>query len=246
MFQFPLIHVIFMAFALFCRIQSIGGIPMQMTVQKGSQECLYDTLKEGEKVTMSAFILSGTSLQGLATLEGPIAPIDIENPTVLLKRDMLPKGKDLISVKEKLDFEHFNIDYDDDDDDSSDDDDETEEYIDPNDPEAHEKRQELKRKQREKYINDKKKRERKRLERQQQIRKDGEPFLYTQEAPQAGWYRVCMRATVSPVSHDNILYSQVTQKKRDRGVYLILYTLVFYIDYCGNRNEERKRIGRPG
>ena len=60
--------------------------------------------------------------------------------------------------------------------DSSDDDDEMEEYIDPNDPEAHEKRQELKRKQREKFINNKKKRERKRLERQQQIRKDGEPY----------------------------------------------------------------------
>jgi hypothetical protein len=42
----------------------VSSLPQTITVNHNSKECLYDRLEEGEKVTLSIFILSGAELKG--------------------------------------------------------------------------------------------------------------------------------------------------------------------------------------
>jgi hypothetical protein len=117
--------------------QEAWSIPMQVTVNQRSSECLYDKLDEGyvailtlvvfelvlrlicvssflsicrEKVTMSVFILSGPSLKATAMLQGPVSPPDVNTGKELFDdAEKWESNKDGtdINFEHVLDFEHL-------------------------------------------------------------------------------------------------------------------------------------------
>lgn len=154
-----------------------------------------------EKMTMSVFILSGTALKATARMEGPIADLEIDSGIELYKaveKFNNDKKKALLAVNELVDFEHLN-------ESSMDEEDEDEEEkeepsIDSADPDYEEKKKHYRQEQRERFLEVKRKRERRRIAQQKKIRQDGDPFLHTEKAPEAGWYRVCVEGTWHQVS----------------------------------------------
>lgn len=181
-----------------CRVSY--GLPMQVTINQRQSECFYEKLNEGESVTVSVFILSGSQLKATYTLEGPIAELDVESGLELYAAgdEFEPdkrRRKSQLAISQEVDFEHLMDEVLDDDDHYDDDDDHLhndDEPIRPDDPNADEKRRERRERQRAKFLELKKKREAKKMAMLKKIRQDGEPLLNTQKAPQAGWYRMCV------------------------------------------------------
>lgn len=164
---------------------------MQLTIRQRENECFYETLEEGEAITMSVFILSGAELKATARLEGPFAPANVNDPEELYRFDQNFNVRNaLLQVNEMVDFEHMN-ENDDDEESLSED----EEPIDPDDPDANEKKRARRQRQREKFLEVKRKKEQKRILQHKRIRKDGDPFIYSTRAPKAGWYRACVEGT---------------------------------------------------
>lgn len=149
---------------------------------------------------MSVFILSGTALKATAKLEGPVASLDISSGIDLneaVEKFNNGKKEGSLAVNELVDFEHLNESLDEEDDDEEE---EEETPIDSEDPDGEEKKKARRQKQREKFLDVKRKRERRRIAHQKKIRQDGDPFVYTEKAPEAGWYRVCVEGTWHQVS----------------------------------------------
>jgi hypothetical protein len=156
-------------------------------------------------VTISVFILSGPSLKATVSLDGPIAPPEVDSGLDLHNAaedyPNKPKGADThLTFSSVVDFEHLNIPLDVEEDDDDDVHDEVKK-IDPNDPEAVELRRKQREKSREIFLAAKEKRDQKKLLQVRKIREDGEPFQYTAKAPSAGWYRTCVQGTWYQVSH---------------------------------------------
>jgi len=181
-------------------------LPMQVTINQRQSECLYEKLDEGESVTVSVFILSGSQLKATYSLDGPLAGLDVDSGLELYNKaqQFSPRSNNpkQLLVSATVDFEHLNDELDDDDDDMIDDDDnayDDDEPIDPNDPEADKKRRERRERQRQRFLDLKKKREAKRVAMLKKIRQDGEPVLNTKKAPAAGWYRMCVTSSWNQV-----------------------------------------------
>jgi hypothetical protein len=159
---------------------------------------LVSTPFDSEKVTVSVFVLSGSSLKATLTLDGPIANSSIDSGVELFAAGESyvknPENPDQLSYSTVVDFEHLNSLPEDDDDDEVADKYE-EPAIDPDDPDAAEKRRERRERQREKFMEAKQKRDQRKLEQQKKIRQDGDPFVYTTKAPDSGWYKMCVQAT---------------------------------------------------
>jgi len=182
-----------------CRF--VYSLPMQVTINHRRSECLYEKLNEGESVTVSVFILSGSQLRATYTLEGPIADLNVESGIELYTKgeefhsDKRNGGKQL-ALSQEVDFEHLNEEIDDDDDhydDENDDEFDDDSSINPDDPDADKKKRERRERQRKRFLDLKKKREEKKLNAMKKIQQNGEPILNTEKAPDAGWYRMCVK-----------------------------------------------------
>jgi hypothetical protein len=152
-------------------------------------------------MTMSVFILSGTTLKATARLEGPVASLEIDSGIALneaVEKFNNDIKKASLAVNELVDFEHLNESTDEED--EEDEDEEEEPPIDSADPDAEEKKKASRQRQRDRFLEVKRKRDRRRIAQQKKIRQDGDPFLYTEKAPEAGWYRVCVEGTWHQVS----------------------------------------------
>ena len=152
-----------------------------------------------EAVTISAFVLSGSSLKATLTLDGPIASADVDSGVELYRasEQFSGRGDGYITYSEVVDFEHFAPPEEEDDDTLAKDE---EPAIDVNDPDAARKRKERRERQRAKFLEAKAKRDKRRLETQKKIRQEGDPVVYTAKAPAAGWYKMCVQATWYQVS----------------------------------------------
>lgn len=185
---------------------------MQVTINQRATECLYDKLDEGEKLTMSVFVLSGSELKATAIMEGPVAPPTANTAKEL--QDAIDKFRNddhygkFISTTEVVDFEHLKPEvFDDDDDDYEDDDDD-------DDAESSDEAKRRKRDIRMKRAREaRQKRERQRREREKDVRSEGEPFQKTLQAKAPGWYRLCVRGTWYQVSVSFSCNSRVASKK---------------------------------
>jgi len=177
---------------------------MQVTISQRQSECLYEKLDEGESVTISVFILSGSQLKATYSLDGPFADPSVDTGLELYNKAMEWGGnernsKHEISISHEVDFEHLNEDYYDDDDDDDDDHFDDDEAIKPDDPEADKKKRQRRERQRNRFLELKKKREQKKLEQLKKVRQDGEPVLVTKKAPRAGWYKMCVTSSWNQV-----------------------------------------------
>lgn len=149
---------------------------------------------------MSTIILSGSSLKATLTLDGPIAPSNINTGMELFTASEAfhERGDGFITYSEVIDFEHLAPPPEEEDDPVTQPDDDG--PLDPNDPDITQKRKARREKQRTKFLEAKAKRDAKRLEQQKKVRQDGEPAIYTTKAPADGWYRMCVQATWYQVS----------------------------------------------
>ena len=139
------------------------------------------------------------------SLDGPFADPSVDTGLELYNKAMEWGGngrnsKHEISISHEVDFEHLNEDYYDDDDDDDDDDHfDDDEAIKPDDPEADKKKRQRRERQRNRFLELKKKREQKKLEQLKKVRQDGEPVLVTKKAPRAGWYKMCVTSSWNQV-----------------------------------------------
>ena len=163
---------------------------------------------------MSVFILSGSQLRATYTLEGPIADLNVESGIELYTKgeefhsDKRNGGKQL-ALSQEVDFEHLNEEIDDDDhyDDENDDEFDDDSSINPDDPDADKKKRERRERQRKRFLDLKKKREEKKLNAMKKIQQNGEPILNTEKAPDAGWYRMCVKGDWNQVSKPEGIHS---------------------------------------
>jgi hypothetical protein len=144
---------------------------------------------------MSVFILSGPELKAMATLEGPVAPLDVDSGSALLDAtERFRRGErfgEHTVMESKVDFEHLQASF-------ESEDDEGEEEI-PENEGAAERRERVQRARAK--ARERRQREQARQEAtQQKIRSAGEPFQTTIQAKSAGWYRACVRGTWYQVS----------------------------------------------
>lgn len=155
---------------------------------------------QSETFTLSAIVLSGSSLKATMTLDGPIAPINVETGLELFtaSESFHPHGEESISYSAVIDFEHLAPAPEEEEDIMAQTDDEG--PLDPNDPDIVQKRKARRERQREKFLEAKAKRDSRKLEQQEKVRQDGEPAIYSAKAPAEGWYRMCVLATWYQVS----------------------------------------------
>lgn len=196
--------VVFLTFLL-ASYMLIHSLPMQVTINQRQSECLHEKLDEGETVTVSVFILSGSQLKATYSLEGPIADLGVDSGLELYTNGMAFSSNGrrdhnrALSVSREVDFEHLNEIDDDDDDDDDNTDDEYSKPIDKDDPDADKKRRGRREHQRRKFLELKKQREEKKLAQLRKVRQDGEPILYTRKVPESGWYRMCVTSNWNQV-----------------------------------------------
>ncbi|VEU33855.1 unnamed protein product [Pseudo-nitzschia multistriata] len=155
------------------------------------------------------------------SLEGPVTDLSTDSGIALYESALAfertggSEGSEL-RISGEVDFEHLNDEINDDDDDDDDDDEEEEgdddAPIDPNDPDAARKKQERRDRQRQRYLDLKKKREAKKFTQLQQIRQDGEPVTMTHKAPRDGWYRFCVTS-----SWNQVIAEMEMRKESDLG-----------------------------
>jgi len=162
-----------------------------------------------ESVTVSVFVLSGSQLKATYSLEGPVASLDVDSGIDLYTKAQEfavdRRNRRQLSFSQEVDFEHL-MDEIDDDDEFVDDDDDDDEFdddkpINSNDPDAEKKKRERRERQRKKFLELKKKRDKKQVETMKKLRQDGEPILKTNKAPAAGWYRMCVTSNWNQVSN---------------------------------------------
>lgn len=139
---------------------------------------------------MSVFILSGPELKAMATLEGPVAPADVDSGTALLEAtEKFRRGErfgEHTTEESVVDFEHLQASF------ESEEDEEEEEI--PENEDATGRRERIQR-QREKARARRQREQQRQEATQQKIRSAGEPFQTTIKAKSAGWYRACVRGT---------------------------------------------------
>lgn len=154
-------------------------------------------------MTLSVFVLSGPQLKASVSLEGPFAGLDVESGPDLHAKIIEftngEKSKKLLFVMEDVDFEHLNEILDDDTADTHDDGLMREPIL-GDDPDAEMKRMERRAKQRKRYLDNKQRKEERKLAQLKKVRQEGEPFIYTAKAPVAGWYRVCVHSNWNQAS----------------------------------------------
>ena len=141
---------------------------------------------------MSVFILSGPELKASSTLEGPVAPPDVDSGKALLDAtERFRRGERFgqHTIEESVvDFEHLQASFE-----SEEEEEAVEEEI-PENEDAAARRDRIQR-QREK-ARERRQREQQRQEKtQKKIRSAGEPFQTTTQAKSAGWFRACVRGT---------------------------------------------------
>jgi hypothetical protein len=161
-----------------------------------------------ETVTLSAFILSGSSLKGTLTFDGPIAESSVDSGLEIYQasENFRGSGDGYVSHSEVIDFEHLAPapEEEEKDEAGSKEDDEP---LDPNDADIVQKRKDRRERQRQKFLDSKAKRDRRKLELQKKVRQDGDPAIFTTKAPADGWYRMCVQATWYQVSGKTRSYS---------------------------------------
>lgn len=190
------------------------SLPMTVTVNHNSKECLYDLLEKGESVTISLFILSGAELKGGLLLEGPVSPSSVASGLdlheMVQKHEHEKKGNRaaFTRIEEDVNFEkmiqqendmpgEFGEINDDDGDlwmQMEDDDRLTEEQI--------ERRREERRKQHQmarQRAADVRRRQND-LMKANNLVQDGEPVQRTIVAKSAGWYRACVKGNWYQIS----------------------------------------------
>ena len=155
--------------------------------------CLSDY---SETISLSAIILSGSTLKATLTFDGPIAANSVDSGLELFMAAENFRGGEegFVSISEVIDFEHLSLPPEEDErkqDIAAED----EGPLDPNDPDIVQKRKERRERQRQKFLEAKEKRERKKMLLQTKVRQDGEPATVTTKAPADGWYRMCIQAT---------------------------------------------------
>lgn len=90
---------------------SLKGIPLSQTIEKGSVECIYDSVHAHEFITTSIFVSDGDSLKVRTMVQGPITHYDVSSSAEILaaamRLDKLGKDKkDLfLNRHTDLDFE---------------------------------------------------------------------------------------------------------------------------------------------
>lgn len=151
----------------------------------------FSLVPSSEHVTMSVFILSGAELKATSTVEGPVAPPEVDSGSALLEAtERFRRGErfgELMIVEEVVDFEHLQASIE-------------EDYEDVDEEEAPEGEDPMARKAR---IQRNRERARQRRDKelarkeevQKKVRSVGEPYQVTMQAKAAGWYRACVRGT---------------------------------------------------
>eukprot|EP00980_Cylindrotheca_fusiformis_P021386 scaffold8259_cov143-Cylindrotheca_fusiformis.AAC.4 len=179
---------------IFCiyDIHVANALPMQMNIPFGTTDCLYETLNEGERVTVSVFVLSGSPLQATTIVEGPVAPLgaDADMTQFQLAIQEFEKNpsaqytsEDYIREIYVVDFEHLqSLDYEDDD------------VPPPKVPDSLDRKEVMAR-----YEQAKQRREKAVREGKKQSLMEGDPNLFTNAVPKAGWYRACIKAHADTV-----------------------------------------------
>lgn len=127
----------------------------------------------------------------MSTLEGPVAPPDVETGTELMAAtEKFRRGErfgEHVASESIVDFEHLQASL------ESEEEEEEEEDI-PENEDAAGRRARIER-QREKARARKQREQKRREETQRNVRSSGEPFQTTIQAKSAGWYRACVRGT---------------------------------------------------
>jgi hypothetical protein len=172
---------------------------------------------------MSVFILSGAELKATATLEGPVAPPDVDLGTTLMEAtERFRRGErfgDHMIVEEVVDFEHLQEEIKEDDVEEDE-----EEPPEGEDPEARRARIQKNRER----IKQRRQKELARKEKvQQKVRSAGEPYQVTMQAKSAGWYRACVRGT----------WYQVRTNWRVESLFVISYHVVGVTWYCAQLSQ---------
>jgi hypothetical protein len=192
-----------------------------------------------ETVTLSAFILSGSSLKATLTFDGPIAESSVDSGLELFQagENFRGNGDGFITHSEVIDFEHLAPAPDEEEEKTDDASENDEGPLDPNDPDIAQKRKERRERQRQKFLDAKAKRDKRKLELQKKVRQDGDPAIFTTKAPAEGWYRMCVQATWYQVCRSSQPWgSNITRSCRDRLSDIVSFALGCY----GNGNEEGK------
>ena len=189
----------------------VSSLPQTITVNHNSKECLYDLIDEGEKVTVSIFILSGAELKGGLLLEGPLSPDNITSGVDL--QAMIDHhdhhrttGRGFQKIEEDINFERILSDsatdeaynMEDDEGGSGEDDDENL-WKQMDDDKLTEEEIQRRATERKRHAQIARKRafeaRRKRAERMRanNVVSDGEPIQRTLMAKSRGWYRACVK-----------------------------------------------------
>jgi hypothetical protein len=135
------------------------------------------SLSDSERMTFSVFLLEGTELKADVTMEGPFADLGTEQDMTLFMQkandfNSETKAPDILNARQVVDFESTNDD-----------------IPPPEIPISNDRDQIMML-----YENAKRRRER-----TENSREDGEPFQITRTAPSGGWYRACVVARYSSV-----------------------------------------------
>jgi emp24/gp25L/p24 family/GOLD len=185
----------------------VSSLPQTITVNHNSKECLYDLIEEGEKVTVSIFILSGAELKGGLLLEGPLSPDNItsgrELQAMIDLHDHHKSGRTFQKIEEDINFERilpgsaeeeaFNPD------DEGGEDDDANLWKQMDDDKLTEEEIQRRTTERKRHAQIARKRaleaRRKRAERMRanNVVSDGEPIQRTLMAKSRGWYRACVK-----------------------------------------------------
>ncbi len=203
---------------------------------------------------MSIFILSGSQLKAIYSLEGPFEGSEADalhiynNGQGFANEVKLGNKREdrIINFMQEVDFEHLMDEVDDDafmdDDDDDDDEYDDDEPIKPDEPNAEEKRRQRRERQRKKFLAAKKKREEKKAKMMNRIRQDGEPIMSTFKAPSSGWYRMCVTASwnqVRPVESimKSIFFCLLSFKMLNTNACLFIWTIVQIVAEMEMRKE---------
>lgn len=90
------------------------GFPLTYEIDNLGMECLYEKLEQDEYVSMSVFILNGPRLRALAHIEGPVAPVMLDDSVYEMIEHLedFEKGKRYgiktghVKFESRVDFEH--------------------------------------------------------------------------------------------------------------------------------------------
>ena len=91
-------------------IGKVESSALVYTIEKGENECLYETLHSQEHVTISVFIRSGVELKGHAKFEGPIASETVKTGPELFR--VVQELESFRGHKPSISQDHF-VDYED-------------------------------------------------------------------------------------------------------------------------------------